>query len=291
MKLTVLTPFYNRNEYIERMYKSLSSQSVKDFQWLVIDDGSKVSPEAEFNKLKETAPFELDYCRKENGGKHTVLNFSHPYIKGEWVLIMDSDDYLTPDAVETFMKYEKKYGDNKEVAVLSFLKGTENNISPVKYPGEETVSDHITFRINSGLNGDCCEVIRADVMREFPFPVFEGEKLLIETHLWMSVASKYKTVYINKVIYMFEYLEDGLTVAGHASRRNNPQGSMYTQKLGLNKRIKLKYRIKRAILLPYYGHLAGKSTGEILRYSEHPFLVGICLLPSFMLYLYEKRKY
>lgn len=287
--LTILTPLYNRTEYIERMYESLSAQTRKDFQWLVVDDGSKVSSEEAFAKIAGKAPFAVEYHYKENGGKHTALNFSHPYIKSDYVLILDSDDTLTPDAVETVCRYTEKYKDNNEVGIFSFLRGTDAEHPLANFPKEEQLSDHITFRINENRPGDCCEVVRTDVFREFPFPVFGDERFLSEAHLWINSAKKYKTVYVKKVIYLNDYQPGGLTDAGHNMRRKYPLGGMYTQKLGLDKRFRFSYRAKRAILLLYYGRLAGKKTAEVLEYSEHPAFVRAFYLPARLLYAVKNR--
>lgn len=288
--LTVLTPLYNRSQYIERMYESLKCQTAKDFQWLVIDDGSREKSEEIFASLSEKSDFPIEYHYKENGGKHTALNYAHPFIKGEWVLILDSDDILTPDAVKTVISYAEKYENEAEIGIISFQRGTDTEHPLAVFPAE-TVSDHITFRINENRGGDCCEVLRTSVLREYPFPEFAGERFLVETHLWVKSAEKYKTAYIPKVIYINEYREGGLTDSGHKMRRTCPLGGMYSQKLGLSKKFNLKYRIKRGILLTYYGKLAGKKAGEILRYSEHPVFCGALYLPALLLYMIQKIRY
>ena len=289
--LTILTPLYNRPEFIDKLYECLCSQTDKDFQWLVIDDGSRERSDEKFENLAAVSPFAVEYHYKENGGKHTALNYSHQFIKSEYVLILDSDDTLTPDAVETVKIFTAKYGDDKSVGIISFQRGTDTKHPLVEYECDEEVSDHITYRINGNRPGDSCEVLRTDVLKEYPFPVFPGERFLVESHLWISSAYRYKTVYIKKVIYLNDYQDGGLTDCGHGMRRTCPLGGMYTQKLGLDSRFSLKYRIKRAILLTYYGKLAGKSAGEILKYSGHPVLVGAMMIPANILLLIKNRKY
>ena len=121
--LTILTPLYNRSEFIERLYYCLCAQSRKDFQWLIIDDGSTDRCDDKINEYLEYSEFPIDYVYKENGGKHTALNYSHPYIKADWVLILDSDDMLTGDAVESAASYIEKYGETADIGVISFQRG------------------------------------------------------------------------------------------------------------------------------------------------------------------------
>lgn len=290
-QLTVLTPLYNRSEFIDRMYRSLLSQTLTDFQWLVIDDGSRDDSEEVFRRLGETAPFMIEYHRKENGGKHTALNYSHPYIKSDFVLILDSDDTLSPDCVETVCSYIERYRNDPEIGVLSFQRGTDKEHPLVAYSENEVVSDHIRYRIKENRPGDSCEVVRTSVLLEYPFPVFPGERFLVESHLWIESGKKYKTVYIPRVVYINDYQEGGLTDSGHAMRRTCPLGGMYTQRLELDPVFPLKLRIKRGILISYYGRLAKKKTGEILKYSGHPVFVALLLPVSYLISFYENRKH
>ena len=119
--LTILTPTYNRNLLLQQLYDSLCRQTDFNFQWLVIDDGSTDGTDKFFKNI-QTNSFPIEYHWKENGGKHTALNYAHSYIKGKLVMIVDSDDYLSPDAVEVINRDWKKYSHIPDLAVLCYLK-------------------------------------------------------------------------------------------------------------------------------------------------------------------------
>jgi len=289
--LTVLTPLYNRYQFVDRIYYCLCAQSRKDFQWLIIDDGSERRSDDKIADFSAYSEFEIDYIYKENGGKHTALNHAHPYIKGDWVLILDSDDVLTGDAVAKVSAAIEKYSENPEIGIISFQKGTDRETPGVKFDEGEVISDHIEYRINKKRFGDCCEVVRADVLREYPFPVFEGEKYMNESHLWMGSADKYDTVYIPGVIYLYEYNEDGLTKAGRKYWRTCPKGCFHSQVVSLNPRCSLSYRIKRALLMHYYGRLMGLKVKYICEAAPCPSFVRFFTLPGYILYRHWERKY
>ncbi|MBQ4066824.1 MAG: glycosyltransferase family 2 protein [Clostridia bacterium] len=289
--LTILTPLYNRSEFIERLYYCLCAQSRKDFQWLIIDDGSTDRCDDKINEYLEYSEFPIDYVYKENGGKHTALNYSHPYIKADWVLILDSDDMLTGDAVESAASYIEKYGETADIGVISFQRGHSISDPLVKYEDKVVVSDHIEYRINKNRPGDSCEVVRADVLREFAFPVYVGERFMNESHLWIGSADKYKTVYVPKVIYICEYIEEGLTRSGRYMWRTCPMGGMHSQIVGLNKRCSFIYRAKRAILLHYYGRLLNMKVKDICRDSGYPAFVRLFTIPGYFLYRIWEKKY
>ena len=108
--LSIVTPVYNRAKLLERCFQSLLRQSCGDFEWIVVDDGSSDDPGAVLDRLTRQASFPTQFVRKENGGKHTALNAAHPYIHGSYVLILDSDDMLTEDAVEVECNLVVLYG-------------------------------------------------------------------------------------------------------------------------------------------------------------------------------------
>ena len=289
-RLTILTPLYNRREYLDRIFKSLSAQTNKDFQWLVIDDGSCIPSFDQFYEYSLKSEFEIEYHYKENGGKHTALNYSHPYIKGEYLLILDSDDYLTCDAVDIILGEWEKYESDDNIAVVSLLKCFEDEKLIAEYP-TECVSDHISFRININILGDCCEVVRSSVFKDFEFPVFEGETFLDEMHLWYGIGRKYKTAYVNRAVYVAEYLEDGLSGNVKSLYMRNPLGSIHSQLTALSCNLNLKNRLKRSILLIVYGKAAEKGFWEVLKLSPAKLMTLALWAPSSLLYVVWKKKY
>lgn len=90
-QLTILTPTFNRKKSLERVYESLKSQTSYDFQWIIIDDGSIDNTREYIESLNESN-FLMEYHYKKNGGKHTAINYSHPFILGKYTCIVDSDD-------------------------------------------------------------------------------------------------------------------------------------------------------------------------------------------------------
>lgn len=291
--ITVLTPTYNRANTLPRLIESLCEQTCMDFQWLVVDDGSTDGTERLFDELRnKELPFQWEYHRKVNGGKHTALNAAHPYIKGEVVLILDSDDYLTEDAVETVAREWPQYQKQNDVCGLSYFKGEskETHLS-VENPKSYYVEDHIHYRVNQGIKGDHCEVVRTDLLKKYSFPEYPGERFMAESWLWNHIGMNYKTVYRNKTIYICEYLEGGLTKSGRALRMKCPFGMMDDCRSYLNDEVRLKVRIKEMLLYWVYAKCAGYSFGRTLSTSGRLVEMMLTALPGMMLYSYWKRKY
>lgn len=99
MIVTILTPSYNRAHTLNRLYESLEKQSKKDFEWLIVDDGSTDGTRDLVDKIKKDATITIKYIYKNNGGKHTAINEGVKIIETPLTFIVDSDDYLTEDAI------------------------------------------------------------------------------------------------------------------------------------------------------------------------------------------------
>lgn len=293
--LTILTPTYNRKDTMKNLYDSLANQTYKNFQWLIIDDGS-VDGTGKFIETLPYQEFEIEYHYKDNGGKHTALNYSHSFIKGKLICIVDSDDWLLPNAISKIIETWELYCSLENVKCLTFLKGKNlREAMNCNFPKEPTLSNHIEFRVNGARRGDCCEVLMSDVLKEFPFPEYKGETFLGEGYLWNHIGFRYQTVYINEIIYICEYMEGGLTKSGRRLRLQSPKGGMENSNsfMEIHSFPKVIPRIlrKEAWLFICYGKFAGYGYEEILEKGYQKSLIRKNYIFGVLLYYYWKIKY
>lgn len=291
-ELTIITPTYNRAHCLADCWESLKNQTCTDFQWLVSDDGSTDDTEQLISEIrKENPTFRIDYIRKENGGKHTALNAAHPHIKGKYVLVLDSDDRLTTTAVGQVLAAWSRYESNRTVGQVIFLKGyTEEK--PICYvKNEDTVVDTLEEPRIAVTGRDCADSFRTELFVKHPFPEFPGERFLGEGSAFFFIELESKGVYINQVIYLCDYREDGLTKAGKKMRLRNPLGGRYNSMVYMHPRLPLKTRVKKAMLYICYSHFAGISLGKIMAENPYKLLTALALLPGTALYFYWKKRY
>lgn len=288
--LSIVTPTYNRAHLLPACFESLLKQTDLDLEWIIVDDGSTDDTAAVVSGF-QTDLFPIRYVHKENGGKHTALNVSLEHIHGQYVLFLDSDDYLTADAVSIVHQGWNAWKDNNEIAIVTFLKGYSRSDPTCTGTITNTPVDILRYKRHIIHSSDCCEVIRTDVLKRFPFPVFEGERFLSEGVLWNRVALEYKCVYINEVIYICEYLEGGLTKSGRSLRIRNPKGGMLSSEVNMHPKNYFHLRIKCGLLYCCYGFFDGLTAAVIMKKASYKGVTGLCLLPGFALYLYWKHKY
>lgn len=289
--LTIITPTYNRASLLSRCFQSLNVQTCKNFQWLIVDDGSTDNTEEIVLQLKEKSDFEIDYIRKTNGGKHTALNASHPYINGKFVTVVDSDDYLTNTAVEEILNTWKMYENSEDVGMVIFLKGFSEE-HPICTGGKDyEIVDTITTKRIGNAGRDCFDVFRSELFIKYPFPEFEGEKFIGEGASFFFIELEKKGVYVNKVLYICDYREDGLTKAGRKMRIKNPLGGRYNSQIYMHPRLPMKTRIKKGMLYTCYSLFASVHVSKIFSENRYKILTAITFLPGYCLYLYWKNKY
>ena len=174
MLLTILTPTYNRGNLLKQCYESLEKQSLKDFEWLVIDDGSQDDTRDIIAEISKESSFPIRYYYKPNGGKHTALNLGFQQIKGTLTIILDSDDRLTEDAVETIKLSWNKYKNVQNLSSIAFLRCySDKKIVGDLFPEDEFKSNHIDCRINFGVKGDKSEVYITKILQKYTFPVLK----------------------------------------------------------------------------------------------------------------------
>jgi len=211
--VTIFTPTYNRVHTLIDLYQSLKEQSDMNFEWIVVDDGSTDDTEKFFNDIvRDDSSFSIIYKRQTNQGKHVAINSGVQIAHGKFFLIVDSDDTLTADAIETVVTWAMDL-PKEGYAGLAFLKASkeEKDMWGNTFEGEYKDFTSLERRKNR-VSGDKAEVYYTDILRRFPFPQFEGERFITEALVWNRIAAaNLKLRWVNEIIYLADYLEDGLT--------------------------------------------------------------------------------
>lgn len=225
MKITVFTPTYNRAHLLHNLYASLQRQTYQAFEWLVVDDGSSDhTPELFECWLKEENSFPVRYYRQPNGGKCSAINKGLELAQGELFFTVDSDDYLTDDALEKIVRWEAALPKDQNYCGLAGNLGTSpGQASNRTFDGgyfDGTALDRYTV-----ADGERAMVFYTRIHRQYPYPVFPGERFMTEAVAWNRMAGDgYRFRFHNDIIWVYEYKEDGLTKAGARLFVQNPAG-------------------------------------------------------------------
>ncbi|MGL5117736.1 MAG: glycosyltransferase family A protein [Plesiomonas shigelloides] len=273
MKLTIFTPIYNREILIRRVYESLINQKFKDFEWLIINDGSTDNSEQIIKSFIEENKINIRYYFKKNGGKHTAYNLAIEKAKGDLFLILDSDDIVLENGIYKILNIWEKYRDKKKLLGISGVDLDKNlNIIGDFYPKDGLVCSHLEMREKFRIKGDKTEIFQTKYLKGLYFEKYKNEKFLTEAILFDKLYSKYKTIFFNIPLIIRDYQKDGLSDNSLRLRTQNPLGAMYyylqNSKLCITK---LKMYRSKINYFRFYYHSKNKYKEDIEIKNRHSF--------------------
>lgn len=259
LQFTVFTPTYNRTHTLHRVYDSLCAQTCRDFEWLVVDDGSTDGTAALIAQWADTADFPIRYFRQENSGKHIAHNRGVAAARGVLFAPLDSDDALLPDALERIARYWNAIpeAERQKFSGIGGLCSNQNGRTiGDPFPTSPMDSDLREILFVYGLRGEKWGVSRTDILRRFPFPEIAGTQFVPEGIVGLQTAASYKRRYFNEVFRIY-YVDTSATadnLSNRTSLAKSARGRLY-----------------------YYIWLLNHDVGYIL-HSPVPFLKAAVML-------------
>jgi FkbM family methyltransferase len=209
MLFTVFTPVFNRRETIGRVWEALRAQTWRNFEWVVVDDGSTDDVADVLDAYAAEADFPVRVHRQENGGKHVAWNRGVEMARGELFVPADSDDAFAPEALERFRRYwlsipEKERPGFSGVNVLCRDPET-GEIVGTPFPASPMISQNLELTYRFRVRGEKWGCLRTEVLREVPFPetsVLRGS-YVPESYLWYTLARQYRALCVNDPLRLY----------------------------------------------------------------------------------------
>lgn len=123
-KVSVIIPVYNTENYIEKCLESVKDQTLKNIEIIVVNDGSTDNSSSIIKKfINNNKQLNIKYLEKENGGLSDARNYGIKYATGDYICLLDSDDYLDVNLLKNLEKYMNKSID---IIKYKFIKVDEN---------------------------------------------------------------------------------------------------------------------------------------------------------------------
>ena len=206
VNLTIFTPTYNRAHTLPRVFESLEMQTLKNFEWLIIDDGSTDNTEEVVNSFYSKASFPIRYVKQENAGKQAAWNKAVGLANGRYFCNLDSDDslYANDNIYMIFDKYIK-FLDDESVAGLRFLvfSKTKNKFDGRKLSDDVTVTSWFDVFREAKNFGERTDVFKTDILKKFLFPVSNKIKFIPEIWFYSTIsAANYKFAFVSMPLLM-----------------------------------------------------------------------------------------
>ena len=289
MKFTIFTPTFNRKELLEKLYKSLQKQTYKDFEWLIVDDGSADGTKEKVEEFLSEKKLDIKYYFKENGGKQRAYNFATDKANGELFICLDSDDEYVENGLETILKYWKKYEKNNDIAGMGYLSTYPNGEGiGSRFPEKEMISTQFDIYNKYGVKGDKGLMFRTEIIKKYKFPVFDDEKFITEAVVYNRICEKYKMVYVNEKIEIKEYQEDGLTAKYNNLLLRNPKGqALYHNEIN-SQNLSFKQKVLNNAVYYKFCRAAGYKFGKIFKENKNKLFLIFAL--GIGEYMWQKEK-
>ena len=223
---TVFTPTLDRAHTLQRVHHSLVAQTFRDFEWIIVDDGSSDGTDALVRAWQATADFPIRYLFQEHRGKHVATNRAVAAARGELFLTIDSDDSFVPHALERFKYHWDAIPvvDRARFSAVTALSADEHGrLIGTRFPRDPTDSNSLEILFRYKVRGEKWGFQRTDVMRAHPFP--EIEDSIPEGIVWRAIARRYKTRYVNEVLRVY-WQDQPTRLSRPTQRRAGLEGAM-----------------------------------------------------------------
>ncbi len=239
MTFSVLTPCYNSSALIHRVFTSLKKQTYRDFEWIIIDDGSTDQLEEIIETFRKEADFPIEYYRfNENRGKTSAFNQGVIMAHGYFLLSADADDEFLPETMEVFLKHWEGIPEERREQFSGIdcnCIDQDGNFVGTPFPESPWEADMFIMRYKARVHGEKWGIIRTDILRKFPFDTTIDKHQLLTT-VWSKIAAEYKTLYINdtlRIYYRNQNNHESIT-SSLKKKISYPEGYRYSHLLNIN---------------------------------------------------------
>jgi glycosyltransferase involved in cell wall biosynthesis len=288
-KLTVFTPTYNRAYCLHQLYESLLRQTNSDFVWMLIDDGSTDNTRDLLKNWMLNKKIEIVYIYQENQGMHGAHNTAYENIKTELNVCIDSDDYMTDDAVAIILEEFKNVDKTLFAGIVALDADKKGGIIGTSVP--ENLS-HVKLHelyLRHGVKGDKKLVFFNDKIKNIPpYPLFKGERFVPLDYKYLLLNQKYYLKPVNKVLCIVEYQVDGSTMNIFKQYRKNPKGFAFSRISRIDYGLTFVEKIKNSVHLVSSVLFSGDFSD--LFKTKHTSLVLVCFPIGLLFNIYVRYK-
>jgi len=283
MFLSVITATYNRAYCLPNIYNSLIFNDRKDFEWIIVDDGSIDDTEQIVKEWVNEDKINIRYIKQSNGGKtRAVMNGFSQTINGVFAVVLDSDDYLV-EGIISILKAEAESLPDKCIGLVGLKSDLEGRVIGTQFTKPFCSYLEIYFG-RKPVHGDKLFFIKSVFYKSSFIPPFLGEKFIPDNVPYI-LTNKYGYLKcLNKIVYRGEYLADGMTANVVKMAAKNIRGFILEKNMLQSERIALKERLKNEIKYIYYSRGGGMTFAEVFSKSRLKFYTALFYFPVLMFF-------
>jgi glycosyltransferase involved in cell wall biosynthesis len=224
-EFTVFTPTFNRADLLGHVHECLVSQTFRDFEWLIVDDGSSDGTADLVRQWQARNQVAIVYLHQENRGKHVAFNRGVGHARGRLFLTLDSDDECVPETLERL----RAHWEGIPAGLREGFSGVTcqcmdefGNVIGTPFPRSVVDAYPTEFLCKQRITGEKWGFHRTQVLREFPFPEIAGERFVPEGLVWNRIGKRYKVRFVSDPLRIYKLQPDGLSSSSVMLRARNP---------------------------------------------------------------------
>lgn len=233
---TVFTPTFNRRHTLHRCYESLAAQTLRDFEWLIVDDGSEDGTEELVKVWEKENRVPIRYVRRRHRGAHHAHLTCLEEARGEFIIKLDSDDGCTPEALARLHRHWLAIPASERgryAGVTALCQDEAGALVGSVFPHSPLDCTAAALEYQHRVRGEKWGFVRADVLRRFPFPKNVPGNFIPESYVWSQVSRHYLTRHINEVLRVY-WTDAPSLVHGRPNPRRNAAGHRLMFQMVLN---------------------------------------------------------
>ena len=301
VKITIVTPSYNRAHTLERVYESLKKQTFKDFKWIIMDDGSTDQTKELVESFISENQISIDYFWNENQHKFVTVFEGVKKVDSKYFMIVDSDDSYPENSLEIlFAEVEKIQKQDDFISVMGLSQYEDGSIVGHQYPNNGFDGSIFDMRYKYKVRGDKFGVFITKtyqkLLKDFDYSYFENRGYIPQSVFYNTYDSNgVKTRFVNKIVRNYHFDEnDQNSVSSTRWSGRNTFGLMEGYKSFLNSyHDKLlsypKVLIRNLVGYQVYSMINNKTFSEINKGLNHFKFLSILVYPFSKIY-YEFKK-
>ncbi len=241
---SIITPTYNRAEFLERIWKTLNPQSIYISEWIVIDDGSTDKTFEVISKLQKISSINIIYQYSLNRGMTSAINIGLKYVNADYFFKLDSDDYLSKSSLKMISNSITRVKESKikeNINAYSFLTCNPsgeliNKFSSLlkfgQYIDKKIITaDYVSARFLNWISGDLLDIFETyPLLDHFRYPIFSDERNSPSGYIsyFNSDFNKGNVAYILEVALIKDYQENGVSFQRKYNKKNTSYDNFKT---------------------------------------------------------------
>ncbi len=284
MKISIVTPTYNREALLPRLYDSIVDNSHDEIkiEWLIMDDGSTDNTKVLIDTWREENKIEMKYFFQENQGKMAAINHIIKETTGDLIVECDSDDYFSKNAFEIIQRTWEENKEVKDCYAMCFLKYNQDNQNMGNaFKKKKTTMFDLYFK--EGENGEKALVFFGSIRKRYCYELQKKEKFVTEASMYYKMDLTYQILCINEPIMICEYQEEGYSNHIEKQFKENPYGYYEYFKEILKRDFKGVKFSKRLYVIKHYilfGYLTKQYQSKPIKNWLNKVLYYILLVPG-----------